>query len=111
VSRIELTTSGGLLLQSAERRPDGGPLVFPERWVTYAALTEGPRRLARGLHAPGVGRGDHAAEPIESGRGKPARFKASRYARVVQEWPMSATKIRRFRRGLPLPEPGRAGRR
>jgi acyl-CoA synthetase (AMP-forming)/AMP-acid ligase II len=59
VSWIEVTTIGDVLLRAAERGPDDEALVFPERRVTYAELAEGSWRVARGLHALGVGRGDH----------------------------------------------------
>jgi fatty-acyl-CoA synthase len=59
VSWIEVTTVGDLLLQAAEQWPDDEAVVFPERRVTYAELAEGSWRVARGLHALGVRRGDH----------------------------------------------------
>ena len=53
------TTLAGLLLRSAERRPDHEALVFPTERFTYATLRDGAVRAARSLAALGVGRGDH----------------------------------------------------
>ena len=53
------TTLAGLLLRSAERRPDHEALVFPSERFTYASLRDGAVRAARSLAALGVGRGDH----------------------------------------------------
>ena len=53
------TTLAGLLLRSAERRPDHEALVFPTERFTYASLRDGAaagRALAAAL---GVARGDH----------------------------------------------------
>jgi acyl-CoA synthetase (AMP-forming)/AMP-acid ligase II len=52
-------TLAGLLVRSAERRPDHEALVFPDRGFTYSSLLEGSLRAARGLAALGVARGDH----------------------------------------------------
>jgi fatty-acyl-CoA synthase len=59
VSWIDVTTTGDLLLRAAERWPDDEAVVFPGRRVTYAGLADGSWRVARGLHALGVRRGDH----------------------------------------------------
>ena len=56
---IDVTTTGDLLLASAERWPDGTAVAFPGRRATYAELAGGAWRVARGLHALGVRRGDH----------------------------------------------------
>ena len=56
---IEATTIGDLLLRAAERSPDIEAVVFPEQRATYAGLVEGAWRVARGLHALGVRRGEH----------------------------------------------------
>jgi fatty-acyl-CoA synthase len=53
------TTLAGLLLGSAERRPDHEALVFPAERFTYASLRDGAVRAARSLAALGVSRGDH----------------------------------------------------
>jgi acyl-CoA synthetase (AMP-forming)/AMP-acid ligase II len=53
------TTLGGLLLRSAERRPDHEAIVFPGRRFTYASLRDEALRAARSLAALGVARGDH----------------------------------------------------
>jgi acyl-CoA synthetase (AMP-forming)/AMP-acid ligase II len=53
------TTLAGLLLRSAERRPEHEALVFPECRHTYASLRDGALRCARALAAMGVARGDH----------------------------------------------------
>ena len=53
------TTLAGLLLRSAERRPDHEALVFPTERFTYASLRDGALRSACSLAALGVARGDH----------------------------------------------------
>jgi len=58
-SFIEATTIGDLLLRAAERGRDRDAVVFPGVRRTYAELAEGSWRVARGLHALGVGRGEH----------------------------------------------------
>ena len=58
-SWVEATTIGDLLLASAARRPDRDAVVFPEQRSTYDELVAGAWRVARGLHALGVRRGDH----------------------------------------------------
>ena len=53
------TTLAGLLLRSAERRPDHEALVFRTERFTYASLRDGALRSACSLAALGVARGDH----------------------------------------------------
>ena len=53
------TTLAGLLLRSAERRPEHEALVFPTERFTYASLRDGALRSACSLAALGVARGDH----------------------------------------------------
>jgi acyl-CoA synthetase (AMP-forming)/AMP-acid ligase II len=53
------TTLGGLLLRSAERRPEHEALVFPGRRLTYATLRDDALRAACSLAALGVAPGDH----------------------------------------------------
>jgi fatty-acyl-CoA synthase len=57
--RINVTTIGDVLLNSADRHPDTLALVFPDLEVSYAELARGALRRARGLQALGVRRGDH----------------------------------------------------
>jgi 2-furoate---CoA ligase len=49
------------LLYAAERTPDREALVADDRRVSYAALRERAARIAAGLAARGVGRGDRVA--------------------------------------------------
>jgi fatty-acyl-CoA synthase/long-chain acyl-CoA synthetase len=58
-SRIRATTLGDLLLTAADSVPEHTAVVFPEQRLTYAQLTEASLKVARSLHALGVGRGDH----------------------------------------------------
>ena len=57
---IDVTTIADLL-RGAARDWDGDALVFPGERVTYRELEERAHRLARGLRALGVGRGDKVA--------------------------------------------------
>ena len=57
----EVTTLGDLLLRAAADRPDRLALVLPQERATFADLAAGAIRVARGLHALGVGRGQHVA--------------------------------------------------
>jgi fatty-acyl-CoA synthase len=50
-----------LLERAAERAPDAEAYVFEDRRLTVAAALAESRRLARGLLAAGVGRGDRVA--------------------------------------------------
>lgn len=59
-----------LLSQVAQVRPDGTAVDEPGRRLTYAELTGGARRFARGLHRMGVGPGDVVA--VAGGRGADA---------------------------------------
>ena len=54
----EVTTIGDLLVRSAREHPDRDALVFPTSRYGYAELDRRARRVARGLVALGVGRGD-----------------------------------------------------
>ncbi|MFK7886718.1 MAG: class I adenylate-forming enzyme family protein, partial [Gammaproteobacteria bacterium] len=58
-SRIRATTLGDLLLTAADAVPDHTAVVFPEQRLTYAELSAAALKVARSLHALGVGRGDH----------------------------------------------------
>jgi acyl-CoA synthetase (AMP-forming)/AMP-acid ligase II len=53
----DVMTLGDLLVRAAARAPDAEALVVDERRVTYAQLLDDSERLARGLIALGVGRG------------------------------------------------------
>jgi acyl-CoA synthetase (AMP-forming)/AMP-acid ligase II len=53
------TTIPGLLLASAERRPEHEALVFPGERFTWAELRDGAVRYARSLASLGVAPGDH----------------------------------------------------
>jgi acyl-CoA synthetase (AMP-forming)/AMP-acid ligase II len=55
---IEVTTLGDMVVRAAARRPDEVAVAFPDARVTAAELLEGARRMARGLRALGVRRGD-----------------------------------------------------
>jgi len=55
----EATTIGDLLLRSAAQRGGCDAVVFPGDRRTYGELRAGAIRVARGLHALGVRRGDH----------------------------------------------------
>jgi acyl-CoA synthetase (AMP-forming)/AMP-acid ligase II len=55
----EVSTVADLLVRSARRHPDRDALVFRGQRVTYGALLEGARHVARGLLALGVRPGDH----------------------------------------------------
>ena len=56
---FEPTTIAGVLLRTAERRPDHEALVFPPARFGYREVVERSLRAARSLAALGVGRGDH----------------------------------------------------
>lgn len=47
-----------LLCEQADRRPDGVAVIDGTRKVTYGALASAARRIAGGLQARGIGRGD-----------------------------------------------------
>jgi acyl-CoA synthetase (AMP-forming)/AMP-acid ligase II len=55
----EALTFGDLLARSADRCPEREAVVFPEESHTYAELLAGAERVARGLLALGVEKGDH----------------------------------------------------
>jgi acyl-CoA synthetase (AMP-forming)/AMP-acid ligase II len=55
----EALTFGDLLARSADRYPERKAVVFPEESHTYAELLDGAERVARGLLALGVEKGDH----------------------------------------------------
>ncbi len=55
----EVSPLGDLLVKSANRHPNRDALVFPESRVTYSQLLDGAMRVARGLLAQGVKRGEH----------------------------------------------------
>ena len=55
----EVSPLGDLLVKSASRNPDRDALVFPESRATYSQLLDGAMRVARGLLAQGVKRGEH----------------------------------------------------
>jgi acyl-CoA synthetase (AMP-forming)/AMP-acid ligase II len=57
----EAITIGDLLLRTAARLPDQDALVFPDERLSYRELAERARRIARGLMALGVKRGDPVA--------------------------------------------------
>jgi acyl-CoA synthetase (AMP-forming)/AMP-acid ligase II len=66
-------TLGDLLAEAARREPGRAALVLPDQSRSYAELWDGAQRVARGLSALGVGRGDHvgllmpnSAELVES---------------------------------------------
>lgn len=54
----QATTVGDLLVRSADRWPDQPALIFPDHTSTYADLRAAATRVARGLRALGVRRGD-----------------------------------------------------
>ena len=58
---IASTTIGGVLARSAARRPEHDAVVFPGTRETYAETYAASERVARALHAHGVGRGDVVA--------------------------------------------------
>jgi acyl-CoA synthetase (AMP-forming)/AMP-acid ligase II len=58
---IASTTIGGVLARSAARRPDHDAVVFPASRETHAEAYAASERVARALHAHGVGRGDVVA--------------------------------------------------
>lgn len=55
----EALTFGDLLRRSASRHPDRRAIVFPAEARTYAELLTGAERVAAGLLASGVEKGDH----------------------------------------------------
>ncbi len=59
MSRIAVTSIGDLLVAAVERWPERDAVVFPGLTETYAEVTAGARRVARGLHALGIERGAH----------------------------------------------------
>jgi fatty-acyl-CoA synthase len=54
-------TVGGMLATMAARVPSREAIVIPDRRITYAEFLREARRLARGLLALGVGKGDKVA--------------------------------------------------
>jgi acyl-CoA synthetase (AMP-forming)/AMP-acid ligase II len=58
---VEVSPIGDLLIRSATEHPDRAALVFPQQQATYAEVLSGARRIARGLIALGVRRGEHVA--------------------------------------------------
>jgi fatty-acyl-CoA synthase len=61
MERPQSRTMPGLLAEMAGRLPDHDFLIDGERRFTYAAFLAETRRVARGLHAIGVGRGSRVA--------------------------------------------------
>ena len=55
---MNVTTLGDVLVQAAARRPDAIAVAFPDRRVTTRELLADAERVARGLHALGIRRGD-----------------------------------------------------
>ena len=52
-------TLGDLLIRATSLWPDRDAIIFPDRRLTYAQLHEGALKIARGLRALGLGRGQH----------------------------------------------------
>lgn len=59
MSYAEAITIGDLLVRSTDRHGDAEALVFPEYRATYSELLDSAVRVAQGLLALGVKRGDH----------------------------------------------------
>ena len=62
-----LTTLNAEFLSAVEAVPDRVFMDFEGATFTYAALEEQIRRLARGLRALGIGRGDRVVSQLETG--------------------------------------------
>jgi acyl-CoA synthetase (AMP-forming)/AMP-acid ligase II len=77
---IEVTTLGDLLLRAANKWPDHEALVFPSERLTYAQLAERAKEQACALQGMGIAPGDHVGILAPN-----------------QEWPISATKIQKFK--------------
>ncbi len=82
---VELTPLGDLLVSTAQRAPDDAALIFPDHRHAYGSLLEAAYAVAGSLVALGVKPGDSAS------------FKVPRYVRFVDDWPMSSTKVQKFR--------------